>query len=441
MQENITTHKIKNLKANDKMKNRYQKYLQAGCRKFADRNDEVKYVRELAAEVVNIAREPRMAAIKQRWCDVNGLRRPDHSPVWCNPVGLWSELLPDSSLCCSDPLLRGLELNFKKLLLKREIDDDTPVNDYFKSSMIFDVTPENIWGVDVVRESLEEAGSAWQYKSALQTESDFDRLRIPEYRYNPEKTAAEANRLEEVLSGVMPIKIVPFAGYFSIATICTATANLRGMEQMMMDMMLEPELIHRLMNIVYEGAMRFLDAVEAAGRIVPNNDEPMFQSDPLRPGVSANDYSLKDCWTAGNSQELDQVSPAMFEEFLLDYQKKIFARFGAVSYGCCENLTHKMAPVLAIPNLKIMVCSAWTNLDKLIAEVGAKHCIMWRHKASDVVCPHDTAALKAYVNEGAKKLQGCYYQTILRELQTQMGHENRLYEWTQISKEATTKYA
>jgi len=423
------------------MKNRYQKYFQTECIKLNNRAEEIEYVRELAAEVVNIAREPRMTAIKQRWCDVNGLRRPDHSPVWCNPVGLWSELLPDSTLGCRDPLLRNLELTFKKLLIKREIDDDTPVNDYFKSGMVFDVTPENIWGVDIVRESLETEGSAWQYKSALQTPADFDRLRIPEYRCNPQKTVAAAATLEEVLSGVMPVRVVPFQGYFSIATICSAAANLRGMEQMMIDMMLEPELVHRLMNVIYEGAMRFLDAVEAAGKIVPNNDEPMFQSDPLRPGITEKDYSLKDCWIAGNSQELDQVSPAMFEEFLLDYQKKIFARFGAVSYGCCENLTNKMEPVLAIPNLKIMVCSAWTNLDKLIAKVGTKHCIMWRHKASDVVCPHDTAALKQYVNEGAKKLQGCYYQTILRELQTQIGHDNRLYEWTQISKEAAIKYA
>ena len=66
---------------------------------------------------------------------------------------------------------------------------------------------------------------------------------------------------------------------------------------------------------------------------------------------------------------------------------------------------------------------------------------MWRHKASDVVCPHDTAALKQYVNENAKKLQGAYYQIVLRELQTQMGHDNRLYEWIQISKEAATKYS
>ncbi len=423
------------------MKKCYKKFFQSECTKLNDRADEIKYVRELAAEVVNIAREPRMVTIKQRWCDVNSLRRPDHSPVWCNPIGLWKELIPDASLCCCDLFLQNLELIFKRLLIKREIDDDTPINDYFKSSMVFDVTPENIWGVDIVREKLNMEGSAWQYKSALKSPSDFDRLCIPQYRYNSQKTVAAAAKLEEVLYDIIPVKIVPFQGYFSIATICSPAVELRGMEQIMMDMILEPELVHRLMNIMCEGAMRFLDAVEVAGKIVSNNDEAMFQSDQLRSSVSEKDYSLKDCWIAGNSQELDQVSPSMFEEFLLDYQKKIFARFGAVSYGCCENLTNKMEPILAIPNLRIVVCSAWTNLDKLIAKVGTRHCIMWRHKASDVVCPHDITGLKQYINEGARKLQGYYYQIILRELQTQMGHNDRLYEWTQLSKEAAIKYS
>jgi len=35
-------------------------------------------------------------------------------------------------------------------------------------------------------------------------------------------------------------------------------------------------------------------------------------------------YSLANCWCAGNSQEFDQVSPAMWEEFCLQYQKPIF---------------------------------------------------------------------------------------------------------------------
>ena len=207
----------------------------------------------------------------------------------------------------------------------------------------------------------------------------------------------------------------------------------------MMDMILEPERVHQLMQVMFQGTMNFLDAVETAGNIVPNIDEPMFLSDLLRPKPADGKYTLKACWMAGNSQELDQVSPEMFEDFLLNYQKKIFERFGAVSYGCCENLTQKLDPVLEIPNLKIMVCSAWTDLELLVEKVNRKHCIMWRHLASDVVCSDDTTELKKKINEQAALLTGSYYQAILRELQTLMGHPNRLHEWCKITKDAVTQ--
>ena len=133
------------------------------------------------------------------------------------------------------------------------------------------------------------------------------------------------------------------------------------------------------------------------------------------------------------------MSPVMFEEFLLEYQKIIFKRFGAVSYGCCENLTHKMDPVLDIANLKIMVCSDWTDTEKLIEKVDKKHCIMWRHLASDIIISDSTASMKEKINREAALLKGHSYQAILRELQTLMGHKDRLYEWADITKEAVSR--
>ena len=85
----------------------------------------------VAAMTVEIANEPRMEEIKRRWRDVNSLRKPDRPPVWCNPVGCWPELLPESDLVCRDETLRSLESYFRKIMVKRDIDDDSPVFDYF----------------------------------------------------------------------------------------------------------------------------------------------------------------------------------------------------------------------------------------------------------------------------------------------------------------------
>jgi len=119
----------------------------------------------------------------------------------------------------------------------------------------------------------------------------------------------------------------------------------------------------------------------------------------------------------------------------------IFQRFGLVGYGCCENLTHKINGVLSIPNLRIFVCSAWTDLDLVLERTNRAYCIMWRQKASDVVFPDDPARVRDDLMEGTRRLQGHYYQIVLRELQTLAGHPHRLHEWTRFAKEAAEKYS
>lgn len=97
--------------------------------------------------------------------------------------------------------------------------------------------------------------------------------------------------------------------------------------------------------------------------------------------------------------------------------------------------------VLSIPNLRIFTCSAWTNLTALLEKAGMDYCIMWRQKASDVVFPDDTKQIKKDLMDGARQLQGFYYQIVLRELQTLAGHPNRLHEWTRYAKEAAERYS
>ncbi len=399
---------------------------------------EAALVRELARKVAEIAAEPRMELIKKRWKDVNSLRKPDRAPVWCRPVGCWKEIIPDTSLECATPWLRSLEANFKRTIFKRDVDDDSPVEKYFAMSAVQSVRPENLWGVDVSRHQPGEPGGAWAYDPPLKSEDDFALLRTPEFRHDAGATAREFERLSELLDGIMPVK-VELQPSLS-ATLGTYAADLRGLEQMMMDMSAEPALMHRLMAFLRDAALKAIDSAEATGMITANNCGAMLCSDP----VGAQTGSALTCanlWCAANSQEFDQVSPAMWDEFCLSYQKPIFERYGLVCYGCCENLTHKIDGVLSIPNLRIFTCSAWTDLEAVLEKVGREYCIMWRQKASDVVFAKDAQSVRKALAEGARRLDGCYYQIVLRELETLDGNMNRLHEWTRFAKEAAEKYS
>jgi hypothetical protein len=297
------------------------------------------------------------------------------------------------------------------------------------------VEPANTWGVDIRHQASDARGGAWAYDPPLKTPADFDCLVLPVYQV---ETAASRERLqkhEELLDGILEVRLT--GGQIRSATLGTDAADLRGLETMMMDMATEPDLMRRLMACLRDTVLAGMDAVEDAGLVSPNHFGPMTESDPVGPPVGAGRPFWSNCWCQANSQEFDQVSPAMWEEFCLAYQKPIFARFGRVAYGCCENLTHKIRGVLSIPNLRVFVCSAWTSLDTLLEEVSPAYCIMWRQKASDVVFARDEAGLRRDLETGCRKLRGRPCQLVLRELQTLNGHPDRLHVWTRLAKEAT----
>lgn len=395
-------------------------------------------VRDLAKRVAAIAQEPRMKAIKRRWADVNALRKPDRAPVWCKPVGCWREIIPERMLECTEPWLRRLEYQFLQTIHKRDIDDDEPVEDYLSVSAVFKREPANTWGVDIGRHRSKEEGGAWGYDPPIKTAADLDKLRIPAFSYSEDETLATKTRIEDLLGDILPVRVT--AGPMLDATLGNAAADLRGLEQMMMDMMAEPDLMHRLMGFLRDATLTALDQLESTGLTSPNNYGPMTCSDFI--GEDSDDeFMCKNLWCMANSQEFDQVSPAMWDEFCLQYQKPIFKRFGLVGYGCCENLTHKIDGVLSIPNLRIFVCSAWTDLGTVLEAVGRDYCIMWRQKASDVVFSDAPCKIKHDLMNGAKQLQGRAYQIVLRELETLSGHSNRLHEWTCYAKEAAEKYS
>ena len=395
-------------------------------------------VRELARQVAETAAEPRMEAIKQRWRDVNALRKPDRAPVWCRPVGCWKEVLPPESLVCSDPALRGIEEGFRQLLFKRDVDDDEPVASTFDVGAVFRAEPPNRWGLDIERHRPAESDGAWAYDPPLKTPADFDRLRVPAFLYDQGETERRMESTDELLGDILPVRLV--CGVPASATLGNAAADLRGLEQMMMDMAVEPELMHRLSGVMRDGVLAAMDAVEASGLLTPNNEGPMQCADPIGEVGADGWTTLLNCWCTGNSQEFDQVSPDMWETFCLEYQRPIFERAGLVAYGCCENLTHKIDGVLSIPNLRVFVCSAWTDLDVVLSKAGPKYCIMWRQKASAVVFPDGESTIRADLEEGARKLQGRPYQVVLRELQTLAGHPDRLHVWTRLAKEAAAKF-
>ena len=396
------------------------------------------YVRELAMDVAEVAASDENARIQQRWRDVNALRKPDRAPVWCRPVGAWGDILPNDALECTDLWLRSLETGFRRTLIKHDIGDDSPVSPWFSVRAVFDIDPPNTWGVDISHHDSGVEGGAWIYDPPLKTESDFDLLQLPQYAYNHSETQKRLDRAHDLLGDVLPVRVTCDAPLG--ATLVTPVAALRGLTPVMMDLAADPALMHRLMGYLRDAVLRAMEQVKATGLLTPNNVGPMTCSDPIGESGANDEIGYENLWVMANSQEFDPVSPAMWREFCLEYQRPIMEQFGLSGYGCCENLTGKIDGVLSLANLRIFVCSAWTDLNLVQEAVGQDYVIMWRQKATDVVFPDDVETIRQDLEDGCRQLQGFRYQIVLRELQTLSGHPDRLHRWTRFAKEAAARY-
>ncbi len=396
-------------------------------------------IRDLARQVMALAESEEYERRRQRWRDVNELRKPDRAPVWCRPAGAWAEIIPRDSLESTHPLCRQMEYRFRRHLYKNQVGDDHIIEPWWGVSAVWQCNQEHTWGLETRRSIGSTADGGFRYYHPVQQPEDYEKVTIPQYNHDRDTTQRLASQAAEVLGAIMPVRITgspPLGPHLSVYL-----ERLRGMAPMMEDIAFRPELVHRVMAKLSEAVLGAQRVAEQAGVLSTNHHEPMFCSDPVNNHPENGSVGLHNLWIAVNSQEFDQISPDMQEEFLLSYQRPLMQQYGRSQYGCCEDLSEKIDYVLRIPNLRIFVCSYWTDLDRVIEKCGGAYTIMWRQSSAQVTLPDDLSEHREHLESGLKRLQGCHYQVVLRELETLRGRENRLREWAKLGIEMAEKYS
>ena len=395
-------------------------------------------VRQMASEAMAWATSDELELRRKRWRDANSRRKPDRAPVWCGMAGVSRELFPPETLECTDPDCRGVEDTLRRLLYKCWVGDDEVFDPWYGVSSVWKCSTEYPFGLPTrVSIGTTEKGG-FKYHHPVENLEDFEKISIPSYTFDEEATQIRLTRIQEILRDSMPAQVAcapPLAANHS-----SYLEQLRAMDKMHEDLAFRPEVVHRCMAKITEAVFAAMRAAEQSGKLTPNNTGPMRCSDPLG-DTEDGAYKLKNLWGDAASQEFQLVSPEMQEEFLMNYQIPCLQQFGAVQYGCCEDLTHKIDIVKAIPNLRIFVCSYWTDLEKLLKSCGNRYTIMWRQLSAHVMLPDDLDPVKSALEVGMRKLQGTAYQVILREVETLNGHPNRLKEWAELAIAAAEKFA
>lgn len=222
---------------------------------------------------------------------------------------------------------------------------------------------------------------------------------------------------------------------------------MRGFEQVMMDMIAEPAMLHRAMSILEAGHREIIAQYHSLGLLQLNNDGEYHSSggtsyiDTLpAAGYSGGSPRLCDLWASAEAQEMVQVSPHMHAEFIPPYEKRLLEPFGLTGYGCCEDLTRKMQDVLTIPHLRRVSVAATADLARCAQQID-RHCIvLWKPQPVHLVGSFDAGMVRTHLTEACEATLGNVVEMILKDTHICEGRTERFDAWTRIASEVVAGY-
>ena len=142
------------------------------------------------------------------------------------------------------------------------------------------------------------------------------------------------------------------------------------------------------------------------------------------------------------AQTFGVISPAMFEEFEVDYLLSVAKRFKYTYYGCCEPLDDKIGVLKKIPNLRKIGCSPWASVERCAEQIRGDYVLSRKPNPAHVAISTDPDVIRREVEETVKACikYGCAYDYVLKDISTVSGRPENLIVWAQTVSDVLDKY-
>ncbi len=398
-------------------------------------------LRDLAKRVAEIASLPMMAERRAMWTRHNGLERV-RPMVLIFPEGSWGELLPQDVLACGGEQARRIEWRLRSRIYYHEhLHDDTVIETEW---VVGKVVRNTGWGLSAEHIPATEARGAWKFRPVINEPADLKKLHFPEVTYDEEATQRNLAEAQELFGDILDVRLKGISHIsFHLMNLYT---GLRGLEEVMMDMVANPGWLHDAMAFLEEGHRRLIQQYIDQNLLSLNNDATYNSTGGN--GYTAElpredfDGTVRPCdmWASAEAQELALVSPDMHREFSLDYEKRLLAPFGLTGYGCCEDLTHKLDDVLTIPNIRRISISPFADVDACAGKLGDSAIFSWKPHPSHLVGEFNPDFIRDYIRHTLEVTRGCIVEMILKDTHTCEHHPERFTLWTQIARELAEQY-
>lgn len=394
-------------------------------------------LRSLACRVRELAELEEQKEKRELWYRHNALEET-RPVIFCDPENGWNEIIPPTSLMCEGKLARHWEMYLRKEIFWGEsMGDDKVIEPYFDVPYVYEETG---WGLEEWIIKVEEWGS-YRWDPPLKDYRDMDKLRFPEIRIDEEASEKLFTLAQEVFGDILFVRRKTI-WWWTLGMTWTLV-NLRGLEQVMLDMYDHPQELHKLMAFLRDGHLAKLDFLEKHNLLSLNNDGTYVGSGGFgythelpRKDFDGVHVRTIDMWGFAESQETCYVSPEMFEEFIFPYQYAILERFGLNCYGCCEPLHPRWHVVQRFPRLRRVSVSPWADLKKMAEYLGDKYIYSLKPSPTDLATPQiDEEYIRKKLRKALEITKGCRVEVIMKDNHTIGGNPNNVVTWCRIAKE------
>jgi hypothetical protein len=410
--------------------------------------EDKRILRGLAKQVGEIADLPIMQKRREMWIRHNRLERVCPMII-ISPEGSWRELLPESTLTCTDEKARKIEWELRRRIYQhRNINDDQPIEKVWKVDKIISGigTPGSIdlgidWGLNIKRHSNSKENGSFGFEPVLNDFADIKKLKVPEISYDEASTINSYEEISDIFGDLLDVKLVGICGVlFHFMYYYT---GLRGLEQMMYDLYDEPNFVHEVLCFFEQGYNDIIKQCIAQNLFSLNNDDTIhgsgglsYSSELPKPDFNPDRIRPCDMLAGAESQEMSSISPEQHEEFAMQYERRILSQFGLNAYGCCDPLTHKLDNVFKIPNLRRISVSPWADVDICAEKIKNKYIYSW--KPNPVYLSgkdFDPQKIREYIRHTLDVTKDCVIEMILADTHTCQNQPERFTNWVKIERE------
>lgn len=394
-------------------------------------------VRELARRYRAICHEDVQGERRTLWRRHNSLRRT--RPLIYVRAFAWGEM-PEGKPLCEDPLCRRWEDWFRRMLFWHGLGDDSIFEPWVTVDAVRESPPHGVWGLPTGWIAGPDPRGAKKIDPAISSPEDVRRMTVPRHVVDEAATAREADRVSDLIGDIVPVTVsrAPIWRVWH-GDISTQLAYLRGVDGMMWDMVDRPAWLHELLAFMRDGILKAHEEAERAGdwSLADHQNQAMPYAEELRgPAPDRGGARRKDLWYFCASQETTLVGPAMFWEFMLQYQLPIVEKFGLVAYGCCEDLTHKIELLRRVPNLRRIAVSPMANVRACAEQIGADYVLSYRPSPAEMVsCGFDPEYVRRKLRTDLEACRGCHVDITLKDVETVQHDTTRIRKWVRIARD------